>query len=395
MNPISAAMLVALGVAGSLNAQVWERINPPGWIGAVRGMAVDGSGVLTITGSGGTFYSEDQGRSWRGGDWDQAPIRFHYNGKEVSHPVLTSFTAGPGDDLFVLVAGVADKEMVHCLFTSSDHGFTWRNTMDTLPFRPPFGIMELLSAPNGRLYLFLGSGNRNKDLLFVSKDAGKTWEAGAKLPHYLRCATDPDGILYCLSPKGNATILYRSKDDGSSWDSLFAEEGPNIVSLAANRRGSVAILHANHVSAMMPGETRFKTTEFPLPIYAPAYIDTLTVMAITPREEVLVGKGHIGIQKVEKDWRSYSMLNEGLRGDTSASPGPFLDDAQGNIYLRTYLNVYVLRNPETGLRPPSLAPTRAMAKREYDAAGRLRSGGSGTVFPFSWIPNGLVSRRRR
>ena len=345
-------------------AQTWEKINPAGVV-AIDWLAVDAQDVVTLSGGGGTFWSADQGKSWKGGTPITAPVKILYKGAEATGNSRFAFAAHPDGDLLTLQLVIAGGKLAASLFISTDHGFNWTNTIDSLPGQPNGFSYGMLCAPDGYVYVFISTKAVLFDKMFVSKDKGKTFEEakGGLINHSL-CAADPDGKIYCAGYKAGANkiSLYRSADHGAAWDSLYSNN--SIAAIAANQKGGVAMAIDRSVAAMFPGDASVKTGTVNFGAGTP------TAVAMAPDKTVLLGLQYSGVQKSNTGLDQTLSLNDGLGTDTGAIPRQFQYDSKGNLYLRTGQNVYLMKGTGSGLRPVAAGKRGSGSSRLLDAEGR-------------------------
>ena len=365
-----------LAWATSIPAQTWEKINSSGTRYSFSSLGVDGMDVVTLFGNNGTTWSTDQGKTWS----IASSVKKQYNGMTLGggQSILYAIAVHPDGDLFTLEAILDARSAIPAAFTvfrSTDHGFNWTNTIGNLPSGGG-PVMNMISAPNGHLYLFVAS-------LFVSADKGKTWQEKGDLAHYGKCVADPESQLYCLGYKagGTETTLFRSRDDGSTWDSLFADSG--ITALAANQKGSVAVWYNGTIAAMTGGDSAFRISQIPFPN---GNGPDGPIMAIAPDGSILVENPSHGIMKVSKALDSYAQLNAGLGAD-SAGVQQFAYDSKGNLYSRADQSAYLIRAGGSPIRVPPALAIKPGDGRIYDLKGRPAG-----AYPSDWGWRIKVSR---
>jgi hypothetical protein len=288
-----------------------------------------------------------------------------YKGAEATGNTRYAFAAHPDGDLLSLQLVIAGGKLAATLLTSTDHGFNWTNTIDSLPGQPNGYNYGMLCAPDGYVYLFISTKAVLFDKMFVSKDKGKTFEEakGGLINHSL-CAADPDGKLYCAGYKtgANKISLYRSADHGGGWDSLYSNN--SISAIAANQKGGVALAIDRSMAAMFPGDASVKagTVDFGS--------GAATAVAMAPDKTVLLGLQYTGILKSNTGMDIATPLNGGLGTDIAAVPRQFQYDSKGNLYLRTGQNIYLMKGTGSGVRPAMAAKLSQARKQVRDANGR-------------------------
>lgn len=159
---------LALSCAGSVQAQAWRQVGPPG--GTVISIAADPHNISTLymgTADGHVFTSSDEGGHWQ---------------------LLSRIGAGQDD---VITHIIVDPRDANRLYAS-----TWT--------------------------LYSGGGG-----VYRSDDAGRTWNiiglAHETVRALAQSPTDPKIML-----AGSLTGVYRSEDDGASWVRITPEHHPDL-----------------------------------------------------------------------------------------------------------------------------------------------------------------------
>ena len=103
-----------------------------------------------------------------------------------------------------------------------------------------FGIQDFAVTPNGKLYITgdIPKINSEPGAYSVSADSGKTWETHSiKGNSYTsgKLLIKNNGHIFISCFKDFLGVLYRSKDEGISWDTIYT--GSRIYSLAFNDKG--------------------------------------------------------------------------------------------------------------------------------------------------------------
>jgi hypothetical protein len=364
-------IMMALGAASAAAQGGWERINPPD-DAAVDWLTQDASGIITVTGGGGTFHTSDAGKTWTGGNDSAFPVTMKLNGAEVSATTRYSFDADANGDLYTVQGFVLNApafKLGLTLFKSTDHGATWNSVIDSLPGGANGYDTKLYIAPNGNFHLLFSTVSSELNALMVSKDKGRHWEAAGGLKFYSLFAIAPDGRLYAVGGKAGASrqTLYRSTNDGATFDSLYFP-GADFHAIAANRKGAVAVSLGNAAAAVLPpGESVFKKAAFVLGA-GPS-----SALAITPDDKVLLGVQSNGIQLCDSALESTTSMNAGLGVDTGSAPHLLRYDAQENLYLLVGRNLYVMRAKPSAAGPRGRGDGRLRgpaAPEEFDLEGR-------------------------
>ncbi|MCC7154658.1 MAG: hypothetical protein IT161_08790 [Bryobacterales bacterium] len=195
--------------------------------------------------SGGVFYSEDGGVTWRRDG----------NSSVLDGPVLTSLSSAPEGDT-PLFAATEDR-----LLKSTDGGKTWgtlpvlARTRKGAPLASVRGkVLTLQTLRNGKPVLLMGHSTG----LLRSLDLGATWQ---KIP----LEPAPSAVTAIFAPASHsqhavartANALYFTKDSGLSWTRWEAPSDPswiNDLALTSNPDGPVlAATAAGLFRAAAPG----------------------------------------------------------------------------------------------------------------------------------------------
>lgn len=364
---LSFSVLITLGLA---KGQTWEPIRPPGTY-TYYSFTVDAAGVITLIGDGGTYWSVDQGRKWTGespSQFTKSTVVFNYNGKsaQAAGSVHLSggqdFVAAANGDLYC----VATNAGTLAVYRSSDHGFTWNNTMDSLPELATvrLGTSEtLLCVPDGTLYMFIpNAGNTGRDL-FTSTDQGKTWQKKNGLKLIDACVADSASQVYCTGNQTGSFLsvnLFKSTDTGSTWTDIDTN---SLILATANQPDRIARVGFHQLDAKFPGDATFRiaTLGFEVP--------NGSDLVIMPTDEILVGTSK-GIARVNKGLDAYQNMNAGLKNDSLITSCKFQYDLQGNLYLRANAGLYVMRNSNSSIRPILQSHNRTSLQNLFDLNGR-------------------------
>ena len=203
---LAVALVLALGGAMQVTAQVWERLGPEG--GMVISLATSSAGAVYLgTSDGHVFVSEDRSEHWE--------LRGRVSAR--TDAVVAQLTGDPRESsrMFAAVwfreAGAGGG-----VFRSEDAGRSWqpsglqREAVRALEFAP--------SQPET-----LVAGTRSG--VFRSGDAGKSWErisplGDPELRNVDSIAMDPGdpGLIYA----GTYHLPWKSGDGGKNWSSIGA-----------------------------------------------------------------------------------------------------------------------------------------------------------------------------
>lgn len=119
------------------------------------------------------------------------------------------------------------------IYVSNDGAKSWTNPRYGIPF-PGYIVDNLLLDREGRLWA-ASWGLWGGGVIAVSADGGKTWERrdkGLEDFSVRAIAIDPNDARFLVA--GGLTGVYRSKDDGKSWEKI--SDQINVESLAVDPR---------------------------------------------------------------------------------------------------------------------------------------------------------------
>jgi photosystem II stability/assembly factor-like uncharacterized protein len=184
----------------------------------IYSLIANSAGHLFITVPKGNFRSTSDGNSWIPMDSNMGQI--------------LAFSKG------YLFAGVySSSQNAISLFRSSDEGDTWKKVCDNFPFFSTISV-----DPEGNLIL---GGNGE---IFQSTDTGETWHTidnGLYLDYQsvVALGNDSSGNLFAgvngTSYGSSPGIVYRSSDDGKTWQEFDAGLVYNALSFSTNPRGRI------------------------------------------------------------------------------------------------------------------------------------------------------------
>lgn len=364
---LSALLCAALGVS---QAQTWERVKIPA--SAHLTFSIDPKDGIILSGDDNSYWSPDQGKTWtsiknntvsyNGQDYSDAK-----KGSYVSFPLNSNETTiDPDGDLFSIGYVITPASTFYTVFRSTDHGMSWNNTIDTLPIglRNKPTTHKILSAPNGVLYMILRNpGATANDILYISRDKGKGWEKRGDMYRFIECVADSDSQIYCIANKTNSlfgSALYRSRDSGSTWDSVYE----STSNLAVNQRKCIAGGSGHNVIASFSNGDTFLKTTF-------TWLLDFQGLIIAPDDGIIIATGaQKGIVKLSKAMDTWLPLNAGLGLDSAVTPSKFQYDSQGNLYVGYVSTLYVLRNPNAGILPSRIPAAAASRTHKYNVNGR-------------------------
>ncbi len=203
---IGAVLFLVLSAAGSLGAQTWRRLGPPG--GMVVSLVGTTDGRLYLgTADGHVFASEDSARAWElrgrvGPRTDAVISRLICDPRASGRLYAAVWFQAPGES-----GGV---------YRSEDAGRTW-----SLLGLADEAVRALEFVPAQPDVLIAGT----RSGVFRSRDAGKNWErispAGdAELKNVDSIAVDP--IEANLIYAGTYHLPWKSSDGGKTWKSIAA-----------------------------------------------------------------------------------------------------------------------------------------------------------------------------
>ncbi|HEY64144.1 MAG TPA: exo-alpha-sialidase [Caldilineae bacterium] len=186
----------------------------------VRQVLVSSEGILyAATYKAGLYRSDDAGETWR---------QVAFDGAQVGPMLIRS------DGLYVVV-----QEGEPGIYRSQDGGLTWQALGG--PVEPGVGIVQLAGNDQLLIAAVVGGG------LWLSRDAGKTWEQTRGLP------SDATFDVVWVDPRRSGRIivarqdagLWASEDGGRTWESIGRTLGDNrVTAIAADYRSADGIILA-------------------------------------------------------------------------------------------------------------------------------------------------------
>ncbi len=198
------------GIMVSAAGDTWTKNNsglPPG--GIIRNLYNYNNTILAGTGFDGVYQSVDHGLTWNKLDPDGV----------LRNETILSLTA---KDNYIF-AGTS----YHGIYRSSDNGNSWEHLTNGLP-STEFGTTALDTSGSNVL---AGTGNA----LFWSTDHGDTWITSSINSATISRIAAAGGYVYSIASTGiSATSgIYRSSNNGISWDLVFPSNSSTPVSIAA------------------------------------------------------------------------------------------------------------------------------------------------------------------
>jgi photosystem II stability/assembly factor-like uncharacterized protein len=198
------------GVMVSAAGDIWTKNNaglPPG--GIIRDVFNYKNTIIAGTGFDGIYQSLDHGITWNKLDPDGT----------LRNETILSITS---KDNYIF-AGTS----FHGIFRSSDNGNSWEHLTNGLP-STEFSTGELDTSGNNVL---AGTG----DALYWSTDHGDTWIPSSISSATISGIASAGGYAYSIASTGiSATSgVYRSSNDGISWDLIRPSNSTTPVSIAA------------------------------------------------------------------------------------------------------------------------------------------------------------------
>jgi photosystem II stability/assembly factor-like uncharacterized protein len=252
------ALILFLLICGLAQSQVavWEQTQgPPG--GTVASFCFDG-GWTYAGGKGGVFASTDRGDHWTRigpGNIDVTSIvtlgGYIFVGTEREGVIRsgdrgTTWTyVGSGLPEYFSVSDMATKDGVvfaanhdaeyYGIYRSTDYGKTWSQASTGIDNRAIRRIFATDSALIASAAGTMGSG------MFRSTDNGLFWTRLDSNPYAwnAECITKYNGILYGADFENSARV-FRSYDDGRTWQAPISGPDDIILSLYANGSGLFA-----------------------------------------------------------------------------------------------------------------------------------------------------------
>lgn len=270
-------LLVALAVSLPLSAARWVARGPAG--DGVRAMASLGPTLFVGTEGHGIFRSGDDGRSWT----------------NVSDPRLAS-TA-----VFSMVAdpaGVVYASTNAGIFATRNRGATWTDISNSYA-----DIAGGLAIDGSTLYAF-----GRPFTLVRTRDGGATWESianGLNQNNDWVTGVAVHGTTLVAAEFGG---LYRSGDDGESWQRVLAIPSFRVTALGDGTFVALTI-DAGLMRSTDDGRTWTDANgSLPLPLAA------WNVYA-GPGTRAFVLSGNMGVAQSDDGARSWTTMNDGLPSD--------------------------------------------------------------------------------
>ncbi|WP_166461213.1 VPS10 domain-containing protein [Flavicella sediminum] len=134
---------------------------------------------------------------------------------------------------------------------SSDGGKTWKTSNKGLPNRP--NVMQMTYDEDYKnIYAGLGrSFEKSEGGLYKSKDDGESWNK-VKIPQEIKSVNfveiDKNGIIYLACGEGGAAIndggVYRSSNKGKSWEKIFEMPHIKMVKISPLDAETIAVIVA-------------------------------------------------------------------------------------------------------------------------------------------------------
>jgi len=270
----------------------WASIDgdlPRGLIGSPRAIAVDPSdaGKLYLAADANVYRTSDGGASWTGA---QLPAE------------ATSLIVDPSTPS-TLFAGTWDGGV----YRSIDSGASWGAVNNGLPGPANTGAPRVVADPNtsGTFYA-LYDLYQNARGLYRTVNSGASWSLvsdgvpGVGLMTYNSSVVDlvsPPGAPGTLYVAGGSSDIYRSTDNGVSWDRVFTSGGINRrLALDPDDPQIITVAH----SAGLHRSTDGGLTWNPLPAPSGAPADTLDLLAGPAASGVLyIGSEQRGVQAMQ------------------------------------------------------------------------------------------------
>ncbi|MGI9666555.1 MAG: hypothetical protein ACR2N2_05570 [Acidimicrobiia bacterium] len=211
----------------------WECVAPssPWKVRAMpRGGVLDGYFYVIAGRAGATTIHSDTWRSANGIAWERMSTKAGW-GKRA-YPEVDVV----GGDL-VLTGGQSLARFYNDVWRSSDQGRTWTQACASAPWERRAGHHSIVI--DGSIYLFAGGRNSWRRIfypeLWVSHDAGETWDLRAELPLDMGRAgmqvVEVDGVIYFMGGdhdrpvfrpnwEGRRNDVWASPDLGKTWDMI-------------------------------------------------------------------------------------------------------------------------------------------------------------------------------
>jgi hypothetical protein len=361
-NPIlSAVIALALG-AGSARA-AWEKIPKPTYLSQFDEIAVGKNGHLYSRSNGSVWHSADGGKTF-----EQLAMAITIKGSLVPGGGIVGgspIVVAASGNLFMGIGALAGGNIAYAVIRSKDHGKTWTSVDST------GNVANVYACPNGDLYLAAPVGSLPAlKALWRSSDDGDSWEKAADFDIINLVAIDPDNRLFVdgvLPGSSKSSLkLYRSVNYGVKWDSLALSGGYGANSLIANRPGCLLMGSGFNINVSTPAAPSLTAHELTVS-------NTVTTAIIfTPDLHILQGRDYQGVWDLAPPYDSHTTMSQGLGGDTTHFSMMQYDE-KDNLYVIASASLYVLKGSGAPVRPVGkdyrlLHPLRESDR--YDPAGR-------------------------
>jgi hypothetical protein len=158
---------------------------------------------------------------------------------------LTSLAVNPENPRMMLTSGYASDGKKLGVMMSPDGGESWTRISDGANGPVAFQAIDISHADPEIVYAIA-------DGLQISRDAGRTWESGGKLPEDvfdLAASSLENGTLYTATKGG----LLFSLDDGVNWKPAYAAPRPSRDHGPSRSRGPIVCLCLRNRTDYDPG----------------------------------------------------------------------------------------------------------------------------------------------
>ena len=230
------------------------------------------------------------------------------------------------------------------LYESGDEGDSWT----LLAFAGQY-VSSALEDPRGRHALFatLDPVDRPRSSVWKSADGGASWQIKyAVEDNFDQLTLDPSrpGSLYML---GDLNLIYRSVDEGETWEPLPASQalGPLAIAVSANGILYAAVYPLGVAHSLDGGETWL-----PMPGgYVPSPVDEIWDLAVdAAHPDTVLAGGATGIWRSLDRGSAWSIENVGLMASapTSLAIGP-----EGSLFATSPSGVWRSDDGGSAWRP--------------------------------------------